>query len=183
MLVHRDAMTDITAEEGSPKEVAITKKLLKLITVNLQPISIVKVQGFQEFVQELDPRYAIPSKRSLMRTNLPKLYEKAKDNVKVALAEARQSHPKQQGFSHHLEEKENLDFFRNLRVTKDTFQLLLGIVDESYKPICDRGTPLVSSKECVQLGLWYLGNKATYREIDELFGLSKVLYSMPCKFS
>ncbi|KAK4318534.1 hypothetical protein Pmani_010475 [Petrolisthes manimaculis] len=62
-----------------------------------------------------------------------------------------QSHPKQQGFSQHLEEKENLDFFRNLRVTKDTFQLLLGVVEDHYQPICDRGTPPVPSKECVQL--------------------------------
>ncbi|KAK4290470.1 hypothetical protein Pmani_000368 [Petrolisthes manimaculis] len=63
----------------------------------------------------------------------------------------RQSHPKQQGFSQHLEKKENLDFFRNLRVTKDTFQLLLGIVEENYHPISDRGTPPVSSKECLQM--------------------------------
>ncbi|XP_045118684.1 protein ALP1-like isoform X1 [Portunus trituberculatus] len=90
----------------------------------------------------------------------------------VMSGSTRQSHPKQQGFSQHLEEKDNLDFFRNLRVTKDTFQQILTIV-ENYKPISDKGTPPVSAKECLQMGLWFLGNKATYREMAELFGLSE----------
>lgn len=58
-------------------------------------------------------------------------------------------------------------------MTKDPFQLILGIVEETYQPISNRGIVPVSSQECVQMGLWYLGNKATYREIAELFGLSE----------
>lgn len=54
-----------------------------------------------------------------------------------------------------------------------TYSGTLGVVEEHYKPISDRGTPPVSSKECVQMGLWFLGNKATYREMAELFGLSE----------
>lgn len=58
-------------------------------------------------------------------------------------------------------------------MTKATFQQLLSVVEEHYKPISDRGTLPVSSKECVQMGLWFLGNKATYREMAELFGISE----------
>lgn len=66
---------------------AITSKLLKMITVDLQPASVVENQGFQEFVRELDSRHVLPSKRSLMRTDIPQLFENAQATVKSCLAE------------------------------------------------------------------------------------------------
>ncbi|KAK4301468.1 hypothetical protein Pmani_026387 [Petrolisthes manimaculis] len=96
---------------------------------------------------------------------VPLLQEYTEQVVSLAAMSAisiRESHPKQQGFSSHLQEKDNLDFFRNLRVTKDTFQLILGIVEEAYQPISNRGTVLVSPQECVQMGLWWHGEKQFY---------------------
>ncbi|XP_064083142.1 E3 SUMO-protein ligase ZBED1-like [Macrobrachium nipponense] len=59
--------------DESPKKKAITNKLLKMIAIDLQPLSIVEDEGFVAFVRQLDPRYEIPSRRSLMRTHFPDL--------------------------------------------------------------------------------------------------------------
>ena len=85
----------------------------------------------------------------------------------------RETHPRQQGFPDHLYEKDDVDFFRNLRVTKETFNKLLQVVQERTSHIHHGGHPPVSSKVRLEIGLWYLGNKATYREIAELFGVSE----------
>ncbi|KAK3870849.1 hypothetical protein Pcinc_023961 [Petrolisthes cinctipes] len=71
--------------EESPKAKAITSKLLKIITLDLQPVSIVEDPGFKELVRELDHKYEIPSRRSLMRSKLPTLYQHTKELVKSAL--------------------------------------------------------------------------------------------------
>ncbi|KAK3863764.1 hypothetical protein Pcinc_030486 [Petrolisthes cinctipes] len=74
--------------EESPKAKAITSKLLKMITLDLQPVSIVEDPGFKELVRELDHKYEIPSRRSLMRSKLPTLYQHTKELVKSALKDA-----------------------------------------------------------------------------------------------
>ena len=64
-----------------------------------------------------------------------------------------------------------MDFFRNLRVTRETFYSLLQVVEERDIHVHHGGNPPVSPKMRLQIGLWYLGNKATYREIAEQFGV------------
>lgn len=59
-----------------------------MMAVDLQPVSIVEDPGFQEFVKELDPRYEIPSRRSLMRTDFPELFKSAQAAVESDLSEA-----------------------------------------------------------------------------------------------
>ena len=59
-----------------------------MIAVDLQPVSIVEDTGFRAFVRELDPRYTLPSRRSLMRTTLPELFQNAQASVKLSLEEA-----------------------------------------------------------------------------------------------
>ena len=56
---------------------------------------------------------------------------------------------------------------------KGTFTVLLDLVRERYNPTYVGGEYPISPKLCLQLGLWYLGNKSTYREIAELFGISE----------
>lgn len=85
----------------------------------------------------------------------------------------RQHHPKQTRFARHLEEKESLDFFRNVRLRKETFYFLLNRFKIKYDPQHLRGREPVPPKTCLFLTLWYLGNKATYREIAELLGFSE----------
>ncbi|KAK3866824.1 hypothetical protein Pcinc_027668 [Petrolisthes cinctipes] len=59
-----------------------------MITLDLQPVSIVEDPGFKELVRELDHKYEIPSRRSLMRSKLPTLYQHTKELVKSALKDA-----------------------------------------------------------------------------------------------
>lgn len=58
-------------------------------------------------------------------------------------------------------------------MTKDTFAKILQAVEEKYSPHYSGGFLPITAKTSLQIGLWYLGNKATYREIAEQFGLSE----------
>lgn len=79
--------TFIYIPDESPKAKAITSKLLKMIAVDLQPFSNVEDQRFQEFVKEMESQYVLPSRRSLLRTDLPHLFQKAQEDVEYFLAE------------------------------------------------------------------------------------------------
>ncbi|KAK4328281.1 hypothetical protein Pmani_001306 [Petrolisthes manimaculis] len=81
-----DATASTSAYE-SPKAKSLTSKLLKMIAVDLQPLSIVDDQGFREFAREMDPRYVLPSRRSLVRTDFPQLFQRAQSDVKSILTE------------------------------------------------------------------------------------------------
>lgn len=85
----------------------------------------------------------------------------------------RDDHPRQRGFAKHLLEKSELDFFRNVRVTKKTFTDLVGIVETEHQPRYPGGFEPLTNEECVMVSLWCLGTKTSYREIAELFGFSE----------
>ncbi|XP_005103836.1 zinc finger BED domain-containing protein 1 isoform X2 [Aplysia californica] len=59
------------------------KALLKMLTVDLQPASIVEGRGFRDFVKALDVRYEPPSKKTIMKTMLNDLAEETKNKVKL----------------------------------------------------------------------------------------------------
>lgn len=61
----------------------IDQALVKMIAKDLQPVSFVENEGFREFVQHLEPRYAIPGRKSIMSNLLPKNF----DEVKTSLAQ------------------------------------------------------------------------------------------------
>ncbi|XP_076028560.1 zinc finger BED domain-containing protein 4-like [Oratosquilla oratoria] len=71
--------------DGSEKKKNIDSHLLKMIVSDMQPLSLVENKGFQEFVKVIDPRYVLPSRRELMRTQFPSLYEKQKQQVREEL--------------------------------------------------------------------------------------------------
>ncbi|XP_078018726.1 E3 SUMO-protein ligase ZBED1-like [Epinephelus lanceolatus] len=52
-----------------------------MIVKDLQPVSMVEDQGFCHFMKVVDPRYQIPSRKSLMTGEIPKLYEQVKKNI------------------------------------------------------------------------------------------------------
>jgi len=86
----------------------------------------------------------------------------------------RLQHPRQCGFARHLlEEKSEVDFFRNLRVTRQTFANLVSLIDEKHHARYPGGFPPLTNEECLMVTLWYLGTKCSYREISELFGYSE----------
>ncbi|XP_065843450.1 uncharacterized protein [Oscarella lobularis] len=60
--------------------------LIKMIALDLQPASVVEDTGFRHLVHTLDSRYQLPSRRSLMRSQLPDVYEKIKANLKERIS-------------------------------------------------------------------------------------------------
>ncbi|XP_076052180.1 E3 SUMO-protein ligase ZBED1-like isoform X2 [Oratosquilla oratoria] len=71
--------------DGSEKKNNIDSHLLKMIVTDMQPLSLVENEGFQEFVKVIDPGYVLPSRSELMRTHFPSLYKKQKQQVREEL--------------------------------------------------------------------------------------------------
>ncbi|XP_013066826.2 E3 SUMO-protein ligase ZBED1-like [Biomphalaria glabrata] len=61
----------------------MTRALLKMITVDLHPASIVNGKGFRDFVKSLDSRYEIPSKKVIVKNLLSELAEETKHKIKL----------------------------------------------------------------------------------------------------
>ena len=77
-----------TYSKESFKRQKIEEALIHMIAKDMQPPSIVEDEGFRGFVKTLDPRYEIPSRRTIMRRILPDKYEDAKIKVQQKLDEA-----------------------------------------------------------------------------------------------
>ena len=58
-----------------------------VVARDMQPSTIVKDKGFNKLVHLLDPRYQLPSRRSLMR-KIPARYDKVREEVKDELNHA-----------------------------------------------------------------------------------------------
>ena len=56
-----------------------------MIAKDLQPLSVVEDEGFRDFVKNLDPRFQIPTRKTLRNNLLPKLYEDVKGELKTQL--------------------------------------------------------------------------------------------------
>lgn len=67
---------------NSSKRSAIDSALVSMITNDMQPVSI---QGFIQLVHQLDSRYPIPSRRTLMREMLPKRYDEKRLEIQTVL--------------------------------------------------------------------------------------------------
>ena len=57
----------------------------KMVAEDLQPLSIVENKGFIKLLNELEPRYTMPSRRHLIRTILPGIYESSKEAIQKNL--------------------------------------------------------------------------------------------------
>jgi len=64
----------------SSRQKQLDNCLLDMLAKDLQPASVVEDQGFIKFVNLLDPRYEIPSRRTIMRM-LPTKYDKLKQRI------------------------------------------------------------------------------------------------------
>ncbi|XP_059095066.1 zinc finger BED domain-containing protein 4-like [Tigriopus californicus] len=59
----------------SEKKLHLDRLLAKMIAKDIQPISMVEDVGFLNFCQALDPKYSLPSRRTLSDTILPSMFE------------------------------------------------------------------------------------------------------------
>ena len=57
-----------------------------MVVTDLQPSSVVEDSGFGRLVSVLDPRYELPSRRTVMRNHLPSKYETIKQQLLQDLA-------------------------------------------------------------------------------------------------
>jgi hypothetical protein len=57
-------------DSSNPRAAAITKKLADMVCRDLQPYSIVLDKGFHDLVQELEPRYVLPTRKQLSKVRL-----------------------------------------------------------------------------------------------------------------
>ncbi|XP_027138680.1 zinc finger BED domain-containing protein 1-like [Larimichthys crocea] len=70
---------------SAERQKKITDKLTRFICKDMRPINISQGSGFKDFVQELEPRYAVPS-RATISDRVVKLYDATKDNIKKMLS-------------------------------------------------------------------------------------------------
>ena len=66
---------------GSARKKKLDNLLLGLVTKDMQPFTIVEDKGFREFVQGLDPRYQLPSRKYISSSLLPSKYEETKSKL------------------------------------------------------------------------------------------------------
>lgn len=52
-------------QKDSPRASAITKKVVKMICKDMQPLSVIEDVGFKELIHECEPRYAFPFQAGL----------------------------------------------------------------------------------------------------------------------
>ncbi|XP_064480381.1 zinc finger BED domain-containing protein 4-like [Ornithodoros turicata] len=73
---------------SSRRKEALDAKVARMIAVDLQPFSIVNDRGFRELMTEAVPGYTPPSRTSLSRTIIPKLYDDTRRKVQEELRAA-----------------------------------------------------------------------------------------------
>ncbi|XP_064464290.1 zinc finger BED domain-containing protein 4-like [Ornithodoros turicata] len=73
---------------SSRRKEALDAKVARMIAVDLQPFSIINDRGFLELMTEAVPGYTPPSRTSLSRTIIPKLYDDTRRKVQEELRAA-----------------------------------------------------------------------------------------------
>ena len=63
----------------SPRAKVLTKAVGYFIAKDLMPTSVVQGDGFQKLLEKLDPRYQLPSRKTLSDKVIPTLYENVND--------------------------------------------------------------------------------------------------------
>jgi len=71
----------------NPKQKQMTEKLIEMIWKDLQPFSIVQDAGFRGLLNAAEPRYLIPTRKTLSK-KVPELYKKVLERVKLDVKNA-----------------------------------------------------------------------------------------------
>lgn len=73
---------------GPVRQNEVDEQLAKMIARDFQPFSIVEDQGFRDYTKVLDPTYILPSRKTIARTVLPRMYKKLKEELKTKVGSA-----------------------------------------------------------------------------------------------
>ncbi|XP_063227428.1 zinc finger BED domain-containing protein 4-like [Bacillus rossius redtenbacheri] len=71
---------------GDKRQTDIVKLIAKMICVDGQPISVIENRGFKELVNHLEPRFSMPSRKSLANEVIPQMYNDVLNEVKDKLS-------------------------------------------------------------------------------------------------
>lgn len=71
---------------NSAKCKRLNEKLAMFIALDCQPFSVVEDKGFRQLLNELDPRYNIPSAKYVSKTLIPNLYEQGQQKLRSMLS-------------------------------------------------------------------------------------------------
>ncbi|XP_076670787.1 LOW QUALITY PROTEIN: E3 SUMO-protein ligase ZBED1 [Andrena cerasifolii] len=77
----------ISNDLSQTKIMKLNNLVVAMICKDLQTLSIVEDKGFIEFVKELEPRYQLPTRRTLGRSILPQVYADTKNKILQNLQE------------------------------------------------------------------------------------------------
>ena len=75
--------------DDSNRKQEIDRLVLRMMVRDLQPFSVVEDEGFKDLIRGLDPRYNLPSRRTITHTLLPDLYKEQRARVMFGLQEAK----------------------------------------------------------------------------------------------
>ena len=73
---------------NSAKKKRLDEKLVHFLAKDMRPTTLVEGEGFRKFMQEVDSQYVLPSRRKIVRDDLPNLQKKVQDSLKAELAKA-----------------------------------------------------------------------------------------------
>ncbi len=65
----------------SPEAVRLNKAVAEFLCVDQIPIYTVEKPGFQQLLRQLNPRYDLPSRNHFMYSEIPKLYDTARQTL------------------------------------------------------------------------------------------------------
>lgn len=74
---------------GSEKAKRITRSIGQFIAKDLRPYSVVENEGFRNLLYNLEPRYVIPSRKTITEKTVPNLYNEVVSEVKLSLRGAK----------------------------------------------------------------------------------------------
>ena len=77
-------------ETSSGRYKKITEKIAGVLIHDFQPFSFVEDRGFKKLMEELEPRYEIPSRTSFSRSVIPRIYKEVKEQVKSKVVDLQQ---------------------------------------------------------------------------------------------
>ena len=86
-------------DSKSPKAKLLTSKVAKMVYLDLQPISVVEDEGFRETMHAAEPRYVLPTRRTLRSKILPDLYNSAVTVLKAKIAQYKETYQEHALFS------------------------------------------------------------------------------------
>jgi len=75
-------------DEANPKVARLNSLLVDLVCKEGLSFRLLESDAFKAFIQELDPRYRLPTHQALSATFLPDKYEKVKGDIKASLSES-----------------------------------------------------------------------------------------------